>query len=206
MISKDIYLANPCKTYSIPYSKMKDFNNVSNVLIFHYESISIDQLKTYQVQTFFRLKHDLKKLNPGVYKTEEINIEKDIDELIMMINECYQHEKIQVKHDDFIELTHKDTFDASLWLKIVENNKMVATIIGCIDTDLKEGWIEWVQVLPSFQGRGYGKSIINSLLYKMKDNADFVTVSGHMDNVKDPEKIYRKCGFTGNDLWYICKK
>jgi len=206
MISKDIYLANPCKTYSIPYSKMKDFVKPSNLLIFHHESITVEQLKSYDVQTFFRLKHDLQKLNQPFYKVEQIRIEHDIDELVMMINACYEHENIHIHKDDILKLVHKDTYNSLLWLKIVEHGQIVASIIGCMDVELREGWIEWVQVLPLYQGRGYGQSIINSLLLKMVDNCDFVTVSGNMDNIKDPEKIYRACGFTGNDRWYICKK
>jgi len=45
------------------------------------------------------------------------------------------------------------------------------------------------------------------LLHDLKGKAAFVTVSGEMDNTSQPEKLYRKCGFSGNDIWHImCKK
>ena len=34
----------------------------------------------------------------------------------------------------------------------------------------------------------------------------FAIVSGSLDNSNTPEKLYSDCGFTGNDIWYICKK
>ncbi len=206
MISKEVYLTNPCKTYSIPYAKMKDFVKPDHLLIFHHESMTLNQLKSYQVHTYFRLIHHLKHINQPIYAVERISIKHDLDELVAMINACYEHENIRVNRDDLLGLAKKETYDSSLWLKIVMEDKIVASVIGCMDHDLKEGWIEWVQVLPKYQGQKYGQSIINSLLMRMKEIADFVTVSGHLDNIKDPEKVYRTCGFTGHDRWYICRK
>ena len=60
---------------------------------------------------------------------------------------------------------------------------------------------------PEYQNKGYGKSLINSLLMKLKNlGVKFATVSGSLDNSNTPEKLYSDCGFTGNDIWYICKK
>lgn len=206
MISKDVYLTNPCGTYSIPYAKMKTYNKPDNIDIFHHSAISLDQLKSYYVQTFFRLKHNLTNIKEPLIAISLINFQDDQDELVSMINQCYQHENICIDKQDLIKLISTNSYDASLWLKIVDQNQIVGSIIGCIDDEMKEGWIEWVQVLPSYQSRGYGQALINALLVKMKDKASFVTVSGNAQNKKDPEKVYRICGFTGNDYWYICKK
>ena len=40
----------------------------------------------------------------------------------------------------------------------------------------------------------------------MKEKADFVTVSGECDNPTNPETLYRKCGFNGNDIWYVFRE
>ena len=61
--------------------------------------------------------------------------------------------------------------------------------------------------MPEYQNKGYGKSLVYSLLMKLKNlGAKFATVSGSLDNSKTLEKLYSNCGFTGNDIWYICKK
>ncbi len=40
----------------------------------------------------------------------------------------------------------------------------------------------------------------------MKDLADFATVSGQCKNLSRPERLCRKCGFAGNDVWHILRK
>jgi GNAT superfamily N-acetyltransferase len=57
-----------------------------------------------------------------------------------------------------------------------------------------EGVLEWTEVLPQYQGLGYGKKIVNSLLYRLQSHAKFVTVSGRLNNKSNPEKLYRQCG------------
>lgn len=37
-------------------------------------------------------------------------------------------------------------------------------------------------------------------------NADFATVSGKVNNITNPERVYRKCGFEGNDIWHVLIK
>ncbi len=54
--------------------------------------------------------------------------------------------------------------------------------------------------------KGLGQFIENELLWRMKDRAKFVTVSGKIDNATNPEMLYRKCGFTGNDVWHILRR
>ena len=63
-----------------------------------------------------------------------------------------------------------------------------------------------IAVLPEYRGRGLGKKIVGALLNRLKSiGASFVTVSGNLDNASKPLELYRKCGFTGDDIWYICQ-
>ena len=48
--------------------------------------------------------------------------------------------------------------------------------------------------------------LVNELLTRLQGKADFVTVSGKVDNVTKPEMLYRKCGFKGDDIWHILTK
>ncbi len=99
------------------------------------------------------------------------------------------------------------TFNKSLWVKIVKNNKIVASGIAEYDLELNERIIEWVQVLPAYRRKGYGKDIVNYQLSQLKElGASFVTVSGSLENKTNSEKLYRKCGFVGDDVWYTCQK
>ena len=45
--------------------------------------------------------------------------------------------------------------------------------------------------------------LVNSLLLKMQGIAEFATVSGKVNNPTNPQSIYRKYGFIGDDVWHI---
>ena len=84
---------------------------------------------------------------------------------------------------------------------------MAASGIAEYDADRHEGIIEWVQVLPEYRNRGLGQKIVTALLGRLKKlGADFVTVSGNLDNPTKPLELSRRCGFEGDDVWYICRK
>ncbi|MGL5087309.1 MAG: GNAT family N-acetyltransferase [Clostridium sp.] len=63
--------------------------------------------------------------------------------------------------------------------------------------------LEWIQILPEYRGLRLGKAIVMRLLLNMCKQVDFVTVSGKVDNKTNPEKLYRKCGFEGKDIWHV---
>lgn len=75
-----------------------------------------------------------------------------------------------------------------------------------MDTEIGEGILEWIQVSEKYRGKGIGKFIVNELLQRMNGMASFVTVSGQVNNSTNPEALYRKCGFEGNDIWHIMYK
>lgn len=71
---------------------------------------------------------------------------------------------------------------------------------------IKEGALEWIQVLPEYHGNKLGKALVIELLKRLKPYARFTTVSGELDNKTNPERLYRRCGFIGDDIWHILKK
>jgi len=86
------------------------------------------------------------------------------------------------------------------------NGEMASSGIAEYDEECREGIIEWVQVLPEYRRKGFGKKIVTVLLNRLKNiGADFVTASGSLDNTSKPLELYKKCGFIGDDIWYICR-
>jgi len=83
---------------------------------------------------------------------------------------------------------------------------VAASGIAELDRDCGEGVLEWIQVSEQHRRRGLGVYLVNELLWRMKDLARFVTVSGRCGNLNNPEGLYRKCGFTGDDVWHILRK
>jgi len=122
------------------------------------------------------------------------------------MNVCYQNENILVLQKDIEQWILRSVFDEDLWVKITLNGKIIASGIAEFDFETKEGVLEWIQVLPEYQRKGYGKLIVNALINRLSKIADFITVSGRLENGSNPIKLYTECGFYGNDIWYICTK
>lgn len=99
-------------------------------------------------------------------------------------------------------------YNPDLWILLKDKraNKFIVGGIADYDKETCELIIEWIQILPDYRKKGYGQIIVNNLLSRMEGIARFATVSGNVDNPTNPEKLYRKCGFTGNDIWHILTK
>lgn len=197
------YLKNPCGTLSIPYWKSKHIRIPSHLRIFHQDHFDMST-KYEHVDRYFRLINDLSIIPEHNDIVKTIHIDTDITDLMSLINLSYQEDHISVTRDDIIKWMNHPVYDQTLWVKININHQMIASGIAEFDIETKEGIIEWVQVHPDFQRKGYGKMIVNELVSRLSRVAKFITVSGNLNNQKHPEQLYRACGFSGNDIWYIC--
>jgi GNAT superfamily N-acetyltransferase len=103
---------------------------------------------------------------------------------------------------------HHPTFSPDLWIWLLEASTGTPAALGIAELDgrIGEGSLEWVQVLPGYRGRGLGTSLVRELLLRLAEDAKFVTVSGQVDNVSHPEALYRRCGFEGEDLWWVLRR
>ena len=79
-------------------------------------------------------------------------------------------------------------------------------VIAELDKKILEASLEWIQVLPEYRGQGVGKTLVNELLHRVSKKVKFTTVSGLLDGETNPEILYRKCGFTGSDIWMVYNK
>ena len=200
---KNLYLKNPCGTLSIPFWKNKITKITDDIIIIYHKDFK-NQYNDYQM--FFRLSHNLNMINTPICKVEEINLNDDKLKLVNMINICYKEQRISIDESDILSWINHPSYNPKLWVKIEVDGLLVASGIAEFDEECKEGILEWIQVLPEFRKKGYGEVIVNSLLSELKKiGADFATVSGNVENECNSERLYRKCGFVGDDIWYICK-
>ena len=152
------------------------------------------------------MKHNLNDLAPIDFDYDTIAIDYQAKQLTEMINASYSHESISISENDVLRWKDHETFREDLCVYInADDGIMAASGIAEYDNTCREGIIEWIQVLPEYRKRGLGKKIVTVLLCRLKNiGADFVTVSGNLDNTSNPLSLYMSCGFTGNDVWYIC--
>lgn len=92
----------------------------------------------------------------------------DVDDLILMINESYQHQNIRVAKEDIQKWNKRKVFNKNLWIGIKRDKRIIASGIAEYDIEIKEGILEWIQVLLNYKNQGYGKLIVNELLKRLK--------------------------------------
>ena len=208
MITLTEYLNNPCGTLSIPYWKAKRITIPPDMKILHDRDFSSDILSKYTDEKYFRLYHNLNVIPKIATNDFELTTatQKDIKAIVQIINDSYTD--ISVNKELIKSYTKTPVYNENLWIMVKE--KATGNFVGCsladYDAEAKELVLEWIQVLPEYRGKKIGQLIVNELLFRMKDVADFATVSGKVDNETNPEVLYRKCGFVGNDVWHILHK
>ena len=206
MITKEQYLSDPCKAASIPYWKAKSITVPDSMLILHrYEYDSTDY-QNYIAEPYFRLFHDLKNLSKPILPQGYSLCTATLSECAAHISSCYDW--IGINEGELRSYTLRPVYDAALWIAVrdARTGNIVATGIAELDREIGEGVLEWIQVSQNHRGKGLGRYIVSELLWRMKDKVDFVTVSGQCNNPTNPEALYRKCGFFGNDVWHILRE
>lgn len=101
------------------------------------------------------------------------------------------------------------TFVPDLWLWLVDTHHGQPAALGIAEYDplVAEGALEWIQVLPAYRRRGLGTVLVAELLARLHAlGASFTTVSGRFDNAAAPPSLYRRCGFTGDDRWWLLRR
>ncbi len=207
MISLQSYLADPCGTASIPYWKCKSVTPPPNMMIVHQRQMTDALLSGYDDEPYFRLLHDMKNIRPMAVEGAEIVPGGDmVHEFVRLINGSYTD--LSVTAGQIESLRHTPVYCPDLWVLLRDSDTQAFLAGGIADYDRQIGELilEWIQVLPPYRGRGYGQFIVNTLLYKMKDTAKFATVSGKINAPSNPERLYRRCGFAGTDVWHILTK
>lgn len=206
MITKSQYLANPCRAASIPYWKAKSMILPEGLLIIHNDDFRPSEYAQYTDEPYFRLFHSLKHLSPPQIPEGFRLCDITLKEFADHINSCY--DGIGVSESELHGCTMCPVYDAALWLAVkdVRSGAVAATGIAELDRETGEGILEWIQVSQAYRRCGLGRYLVSELLWRMRDRADFATVSGQCGNPSNPEQLYRTCGFTGTDIWHILRK
>ena len=204
----EAYKQNPCGTLSIPYWKNKQTQIPPNMYIVHDSDFALNSYPEYHDEPYFRLYHPLVDIPTATSDSISIITAKrdDIPIFVDIINQSYTD--LSVTPDQLNRYTQTDVYLPELWIMAIDeaNSCVVGCGIADFDKELQEGIIEWVQVIPAYRNRKIGQLIVNALLTRLASVARFATVSGKVNNPTVPEVLYRKCGFTGNDVWHILTK
>jgi hypothetical protein len=202
------YIANPCGTLSIPFWKAKTITLPSDMLILHEKDFSFTLLENYTDEIYFRLFHSL--ITVDKHNLRGIQIEtaekNNSDDIVTIINASY--DDIHVDKSQIESYKTTVVYDPELWVIAIdkETQKPIGCGIADYDKAIGELILEWIQVLPEHREKGIGSIIVNNLLLREQKVARFATVSGKVGSFSNPERLYRKCGFIGQDYWHILHK
>lgn len=201
------YLLNPCATLPIPYWKNQTITIPPTMKILHHTDFHESLLDNYKDVPYFRFVHNLESITPisipSTYEIQLVDPEHDLEKVASFINNCYTD--ISVTINEVTSWKTHAVYNQNLWIWIMDKELKQPVGLGIAEQDgtIKEGVLEWIQVFSSHRGLGIGQLIVNELLHRMKENSSFVTVSGQVENATNPCSLYKKCGFTGNDIWHI---
>ncbi len=198
-MNKETYIKNPTKASSLSYFKTVLYENTPGLNISIVDETNDATLNKY----FFKLVHFLKDISKPILPDGFSLTDISVEEYIKHINTCY--DRISIAEDYFKEYDKYKVFDKDLCIALKDNitNEIVATCIALLDKNINEGIIDWIQVSKEYRGKGLGEYLVKEALYRLKDKASFVTVSGDMNNPCNPLGLYLKCGFTDKTIWLI---
>ncbi len=207
MILLKEYIKNPCRSLSIPYWKQRNIKVPDNIKIVHNDEYNAADFNGYIDEQYFRLYHDLQSVRRIERNDIDIVVVTDdmLDTVVNIINKSYND--LSVTKEQMKSYMQTPVYCSDLWILLKnKSGTYVACGIADYDKEANEMILEWIQVVPSCRGRGYGQYIVNELLSRVQGQAKFATVSGKVNNTTAPEKLYRRCGFIGNDIWHILYK
>lgn len=187
----------------------KQQTEVLRFALVHNQALSVFNLQRFSERTaYFRLRYagvPPENDPPPGFVFETFDPKKDILTGVSLISACYPNMKIS---EEVVQgwMRHP-VYDPRLWVWIreIQTGRYAALGIAELDPRFVEASLEWIQVHPDYQGKGLGKAIVGELLYRVRDEAAFTTVSGEVDNPSHPEALYRQCGFSGSDIWWLLK-
>ncbi len=158
-------------------------------------------------EAFFRLIHTGSELPlhatvPG-YAIREVDTATELPLVATILHACYDTPTPGT--DEIATWTKRPVFSPHAWLWIIDRKEKHPVALGVAETDrlTGEASIEWIQVLPAFRSLGLGTMLVQELVYRLEQKVTFTTVAGQLKNPCEPEHLFRRCGFTGHDVWWV---
>ena len=199
------YRRDPCGASSLPYWKTNSFSLPLSLTVVREDLFSAPD--TGCVDTpYFKLVHRLEVFSSAPLPAGFSPVYADECSMAEHISRCYDQEAVSA--DELRLYKSRSVYSADLWLAVRENDSgmIAATGIAEFDGNIREGVLEWIQVSPGYRRQGLGRFLVNELLLRLKGRADFVTVSGRVDNASNPFALYLSCGFSSPVIWHVIRK
>lgn len=115
MLTKQAYLADPCRASSLPYWKACRIVPSPEIVLVHEENFAPANYPDYQDEPYFRLRHNL-KATPAPQLPDGFSVcALSLSEYAVHINRCY--EDIGVTESELRQFTDRPVYDAPCGLR-----------------------------------------------------------------------------------------
>ncbi len=195
-----------CAADCAPQLAGSRLENLNFALVHDNAAAFFDHLNLQRRAAYFRLVHKnaMPVYNcPPDFEYQRVDPVKDVEDVTRFIRDCYKD--MHVTPEIVRGWQAHPVYDPALWLWVIEKKSRRRAALGIAEFDpvVPEASLEWIQVLPSFRRKGLGKAVVNELVRRVSDQAAFTTVAGLVDNQTRPDLLYRSCGFSGDDVWWL---
>ncbi len=175
-----------------------------------------DYLETVPIEHFamrrpyFRIIHRNRAIPavklPAGFRIVNVNMDTEADAVAELIGKCYDN--LHPSAESVRSWINHPVFDRDSWIWVIDEKKNTPVGLGIaeVDSTIPEASLEYMQVLPEYRRRGLGKGIVLELLSRLHGRVAFTTVSGEVDNRTNPEVLYRRAGFRGDDVWWLFRR
>lgn len=173
----------------------------------HAHSLAVVPEGTFcQRQPYFRLSRSgpaAPSVCPPGFTIRDARPEAEVGQVVGLIKRCYAN--MDISPEAVRQWLDHPVYDPEGWVWVVDSGTGEAVGLGIAERDARvsEASLEWIQVLPEFQGQGLGTVLVMELLRRAAGKVNFTTVSGKRDHSAQPERLYRTCGFHGSDIWWF---
>ena len=199
------YLADPCGASSLPFWKTNRFAVPPSVTILRDDAFA-GAGERCRDTPYFKLLHRLDNVERPPLPTGFSLVSARTEDFAAHIAACYAQEGVTA--EELEAYRARPVYRPDLWIALREDasGRIVATGIGELDPEILEGTLEWVQVSPGYRRLGLGRCVVCELLFRLQSGADFVTVSGRLDNPDQPLALYQSCGFEKPVIWHVLRR
>ena len=202
-MNKETYITAPCRASSLPFWKTNCVKVPDFIRVVRDDQLTPEMLQSCRDEPYFKLCHDFRRIRQVTIPAGFKLITPTAAALSRHIEACYPEER--ASEEELLLCQNRAVYRPELWIALVDSatEKIAASGIAELDAEIGEGVLEWIQVSPAYRRRGLGEAIVRELLGRLKTMADFVTVSGRMNNETRPELLYKKCGFGDMVIWHV---
>ena len=205
-MTREEYRRSPCGASSLPFWKSAGMRLPEDVRAVRDDAFDPAAWPGWRDERYFKLMADPAEAKRPILPAGFAVAMPTPAQCARHIARCYARER--AAEEELEAYRARATYAPFLWLALTDGTTrtVAASGIGEIDRETGEGTLEWIQVTPEHRRRGLGEWLVREMLWRMRGQADFCTVSGRLDSPDNPLSLYERCGFAGRVIWHILRR